>query len=139
MHPDDIAYFKQILDEQRRQLESQANGTLRNLLSSDQSAADPLDRATIDSEYTTSVRIRTRESRLIAKIDAAIDRIEDGSFGICLECEEDISVARLKARPVAALCIQCKTRQEISEKAGILPLGGFPSAPAHRTARYVRF
>jgi DnaK suppressor protein len=62
------------------------------------------------------LRIRDRERRLINKIKEALERIENGTFGICEMCEEDISEARLKARPVTTLCIDCKIEQEKNEK-----------------------
>jgi DnaK suppressor protein len=63
------------------------------------------------------LRIRDRENKLIKKIKKALDRIENGTFGICEKCGEDISVKRLKARPVTTHCIDCKTKEEAFEKA----------------------
>ncbi|MBD5642010.1 MAG: RNA polymerase-binding protein DksA, partial [Desulfovibrio sp.] len=62
-----------------------------------------------------TLRLRDRERRLIRKIQGALQRIEDGTYGVCEECGEDISLARLKARPVTRLCIHCKARQEEDE------------------------
>jgi DnaK suppressor protein len=78
--------------------------------------ADPTDRASMETDRNFLLRIRDRERRLISKIDEALERIEDGSFGICDECGEDIETNRLKARPVATLCIHCKTLQEEEER-----------------------
>jgi len=77
---------------------------------------DPTDRATQESDRSFELRIRDRERRLINKITEAIDRIDAGSFGICELCEEEISEARLKARPVTTLCIDCKMEEEKKEK-----------------------
>ena len=77
--------------------------------------ADPADRATAESDRSFTLRIRDRERRLIRKIQSALQRIEDGSYGICEECGEDIGVPRLKARPVTRLCINCKAKQEEDE------------------------
>ena len=77
---------------------------------------DPTDRATQESDRTFELRIRDRERRLINKIQEALARIETGTFGICEVCEEDISEARLKARPVTTLCIDCKMEQEKKER-----------------------
>ncbi|TNF47144.1 RNA polymerase-binding protein DksA [bacterium] len=78
--------------------------------------ADPTDRASMETDRNFLLRIRDRERRLISKIDKALKRIEEGSFGICDECGEDIEINRLKARPVATLCIHCKTLQEEEER-----------------------
>ena len=78
---------------------------------------DPTDRATMESDRNFTLRIRDRERKLIAKIRDALDRIEEGTFGICEECGEDISSERLEARPVTTLCIECKKKQENDEKA----------------------
>ena len=77
--------------------------------------ADPADRATAESDRSFTLRIRDRERRLIRKIQSALQRIEDGSYGICEECGEEIGVPRLKARPVTRLCINCKAKQEEDE------------------------
>ena len=79
--------------------------------------ADPTDRASHEAERSFELRIRDREHKLIKKIKKAIVRIDNGSFGQCEACEEEISIARLKARPVTTQCIDCKTREEDMEKA----------------------
>jgi DnaK suppressor protein len=63
------------------------------------------------------LRIRDRENKLIKKIRNALNRIENGTFGVCEECGENISIKRLKARPVTTQCIDCKTKEEASERA----------------------
>ena len=78
--------------------------------------ADPADRATAESDRAFTLRLRDRERKLIKKIQKAIQRIDDGEFGQCQECGDEISVARLKARPVTTLCIACKSKQEQDEK-----------------------
>jgi DnaK suppressor protein len=77
---------------------------------------DPTDRATLESDRNFTLRIRDRERKLIGKIKDALERIENGTYGICESCEEDISDERLKARPVTTLCIACKQKQEDEEK-----------------------
>jgi DnaK suppressor protein len=69
----------------------------------------------MESDRAFTLRIRDRERRLIKKIRQALDRIEDGSFGVCEDCGEQIGVPRLKARPVTKLCINCKSKQEEDE------------------------
>jgi DnaK suppressor protein len=77
---------------------------------------DPNDRASQESDRTFELRIRDRERRLLAKIREALERIDDGTFGVCEECGEEISEARLRARPVTTLCIDCKMEEERQEK-----------------------
>jgi DnaK suppressor protein len=79
---------------------------------------DPTDRAALESDRNFELRIRDRERKLIMKIREALARIDAGEFGICESCQEDISDARLRARPVTTLCIECKTEQERQEKIG---------------------
>ena len=77
---------------------------------------DPIDRAVAELESAFSFRMKERKGGLIRKIEAALERIEDGTYGICEECEEVISEKRLKARPVTTLCIECKREQEEYER-----------------------
>ena len=70
----------------------------------------------IDTERSYMFRIRDRESVLIKKINTSLQDIEDGVYGICDDCDRDIAIERLKARPVARRCIRCKTRQEERER-----------------------
>lgn len=93
-----------------------ADETVSSLTKEGESSADPLDRATMDSGRENSLRFRERESRLIRKIRTALQKIDEGDFGICESCGEDIPLPRLKARPVTAHCIQCKTKLEHWEK-----------------------
>jgi DnaK suppressor protein len=77
---------------------------------------DILDRAVHEGQRAFAFRIRERERFLIRKIQDALRRIEEGTYGICEECGEDIPVARLKARPVTNYCLDCKTRMESQER-----------------------
>ena len=77
---------------------------------------DPNDRASLESDRNFELRIRDRERKLIAKMREAIQRIDNGTYGICTACGGDISDKRLTARPVTTLCIDCKTKQEKMEK-----------------------
>ena len=94
-----------------------ANSTITRLLDDADQSPDPLDRASLESERIHMLRIRDRESKLMRKIKKSLESIEDGTFGICEICEEEISVERLKARPVTSHCIICKTKMEAEEKA----------------------
>ena len=79
---------------------------------------DLADQATAEANQNFTLRLREREQKLLKKIEDAIARIADGSFGICEACGEEIGVKRLMARPVTTLCIDCKTEQEAQEKIG---------------------
>jgi DnaK suppressor protein len=79
---------------------------------------DPTDRASLESDRNFELRIRDRERKLINKIREAIERLDEGEYGICESCGEEIGEARLRARPVTTLCIECKTEQERQEKIG---------------------
>ena len=77
---------------------------------------DDVDAASVDADHNLLFRIRGREAHLIKKINEALDQIDAGTYGICAECGEEINIERLKARPVAPLCIACKEEQEKMEK-----------------------
>ncbi len=111
----DLEYFRKLLASMLEEAQQKGDTTLEELTDSNEVFADPADRATAESDRSFTLRIRDRERRLIRKIQAAQHRIEDGSYGICEECGEDIGVPRLKARPVTKLCINCKSKQEEDE------------------------
>ena len=115
MEQKDIQYFRTLLAEMLEEAQQKGDSTLEDLTGGNEVFADPADRASAESDRSFTLRIRDRERQLIRKIQAALERIEDGSYGICDECGEDISVPRLKARPVTRLCINCKNRQEEGE------------------------
>ena len=116
MRDEDHIFFKQLLSEQLKALLSQADLTVRGLVNNSERSADPLDRATFEYERGTMLRIRDRESKLIRKIQRALENLDDGNYGICEVCEKEIAIERLKARPVTTLCIRCKTKMEALER-----------------------
>lgn len=79
------------------------------------SHADPSDRATAELENNLSLKMRERNNGLVRKIEQALAKIDNGAFGICVRCEEEIPESRLNARPIATLCIACKRKQEADE------------------------
>ncbi|HDZ23349.1 MAG TPA: RNA polymerase-binding protein DksA [Desulfobacteraceae bacterium] len=109
-------YFKNLLTERLQVLLSEASKTVTGMTDQGDNFPDPTDRASLESDRNFMLRIRDRERKLIMKIKDALERIEDGTFGICEQCGEDISEERLKARPVTTLCIDCKKKQEVEEK-----------------------
>jgi DnaK suppressor protein len=116
MKEKDLKFFKELLTRWLDELLLHAGSTVDGLRESDEALPDPLDRAVFDSERNFTLRIRGRESMLIRKIRESLDAIQEGVYGICESCGEDISVERLKARPVTCHCIRCKTRIEAMEK-----------------------
>ncbi len=108
--------FRKLLNERLDELLNEANRTVSGMTSQNDNLPDPADRATLESDRNFTLRIRDRERKLIGKIKEALERLDGGSYGICDDCEEDISEKRLKVRPVTTLCIECKTRQEGDER-----------------------
>jgi len=109
-------YFRGVLLEEMRVLLEDAEKTVSGMTAETTNFPDPNDRATQESDRSFELRIRDRERKLINKIKEALERIDEGTFGICDVCGEEISEARLKARPVTTLCIDCKMEQEQKEK-----------------------
>jgi len=99
----------------KEELILEATRTVDGMTTEKAQFADPTDRASMETDRNFLLRIRDRERKLITKIDQALERVEDGTFGLCSECGEDIEFKRLEARPVATLCIECKTMQEEEE------------------------
>jgi DnaK suppressor protein len=116
MDMDRCEHFKHILLEEMRQLLDEAGKTVSEMTSDNTNFPDPNDRATQESDRSFELRIRDRERRLINKIREALERIDNGTYGICELCGDDISEARLKVRPVTTLCIDCKIEEEKKEK-----------------------
>jgi DnaK suppressor protein len=113
----DMKRFKKLLEESKRNLLQSARKTLSEEATFDtDDLPDEIDLAS--SEYTQSMvfRLRDREKFLLKKIDDALVRIENSTYGICEICEEEISIKRLEARPVTTMCIRCKEEQEKQEK-----------------------
>jgi len=117
MKKKDIKYFKEFLTSRREELLSHADDTVSGMTTPKENFPDPTDRAALESDRNFMLRIRDRESKLIKKIKKALARIEDGTFGVCESCGEDISIERMKARPVTSQCIECKSKEEALEKA----------------------
>ena len=110
-----LDYFKGVLAEMLTEAQQKGDSTLEDLTDNNEMFADPADRATLESDRAFTLRIRDRERKLIKKIQDAMQRMENGTFGVCEECGEEIGIARLKARPVTRLCINCKSKQEEDE------------------------
>ena len=117
MKKKDLEFFNELLSQRLEELLSQADNTVSGMTAQKENFPDPTDRASLEADRNFMLRIRDREHKLIKKIKKALDRIENGTFGICDSCGEDISIERIKARPVTTQCIDCKTKEEAQEKA----------------------
>ena len=115
MNAAQLRFFRERLLDLQKQLRENAGATTEHLRELS-FAPDPADRATLEEEHALELRTRDRERKLIRKIDEALKRVEDGSYGYCLETGEEIGVKRLEARPVATLTIEAQERRERRER-----------------------
>jgi len=112
----DKEYFRSLLIQQLDEVLKKGEASSGGRIDSIGVAADFLDQASTETDNILSFRIRERESRLARKIIEALAKLEDGTYGVCEECGRGISEKRLRARPVARFCIQCKEKQEYEER-----------------------
>ncbi|HEY0768656.1 MAG TPA: RNA polymerase-binding protein DksA [Steroidobacteraceae bacterium] len=111
-----LEHFRFILNSWKRDLMVEVDRTVSHMKDEAANFPDPNDRATQEEEFSLELRTRDRERKLIRKIDDALKRIEDGSYGYCLETGEEIGIKRLEARPVATLSIEAQERRERRER-----------------------
>src|SRR5258708_19749917 len=116
MNPMQLEYFRQKLLRWRAELLQESNETLQHLQEESLSEPDIADRASLETDRALELRTRDRERKLIAKIDDALKRIEDGTYGYCEDTAEPISLRRLEARPIATLSIEAQERHERMER-----------------------
>ena len=117
MRKTDQKKFIKLLNEQRSELLNNARRAVSGDIHLDpDDFPDEIDSASSESGLAFIGRLRERERQLIQKIDSALAKIEEGEYGICRACGEDIGINRLKARPVADMCIDCKSQQERLER-----------------------
>ena len=109
-------YFRQKLLAWRAELLDEANQTIANLSTESLHKPDQMDRAQIESAAALDLRTRDRERKLLQKIESALRRIEDGTFGYCNETDEPISLARLEARPIASMSLAAQEQHERMER-----------------------
>lgn len=115
MNDAQLQFFRELLIETKRQLVENAGETSEHLRDNDM-VPDPADRATIEEEHALELRTRDRERKLMKKIDQAIARIDDGSYGYCEETGDPIGIPRLLARPTATLSVEAQQRREMKQK-----------------------
>jgi DnaK suppressor protein len=116
MSKEQLEHFRNILNSWKRDLMVEVDRTVSHMKDEAANFPDPNDRATQEEEFSLELRTRDRERKLIRKIDEALKRIEDGSYGYCLETGEEIGIKRLEARPVATLSIEAQERRERRER-----------------------
>jgi DnaK suppressor protein len=116
MNKEQLEHFARILRNWKRDLMVEVDRTVLHMKDEAANFPDPNDRATQEEEFSLELRTRDRERKLIRKIDEALKRIEDGSYGYCLETGEEIGIKRLEARPVATLSVEAQERRERREK-----------------------
>ena len=115
MNEAQLGFFREKLQEMKRQLVENAGETSEHLRDNDM-VPDPADRATIEEEHALELRTRDRERKLMKKIDQALMRIEDGSYGYCEETGDPIGIPRLLARPTATLSVEAQQRREMKQR-----------------------
>jgi len=116
MNPRQREYFRRKLETWREDILRESRETLENLQEESQNHPDMADRASSESDRALELRTRDRQRKLISKIDAALKRIEDGTYGYCEETGDPIGIARLDARPIATLSLEAQEMHERREK-----------------------
>jgi len=116
MSADQLEHFHQILSAWKRELMEEVDRTVHHMQDEAANFPDPSDRATQESEFGLELRTRDRERKLLRKIGAALNRIDEGTYGYCEETGEEIGLKRLEARPVATLCLEAQERRELAER-----------------------
>jgi len=116
MNPKHLEFFRQKLMEWRSSLIEESQETINNLRGEVRDVGDEAERASRETENSLELRTRDRYRKLIGKIDEALGRVDDGSYGYCEETGEEIGLARLQARPNATLCLDAQERWELKQK-----------------------
>jgi DnaK suppressor protein len=116
MGDEQLKHFKNILTAWKNELIQEVDRTVHHMQDEAANFPDPNDRATQESEFGLELRTRDRERKLLRKIDSALIRIDEGSYGFCDETGEEIGLKRLEARPVATLCLEAQERRELAER-----------------------
>lgn len=116
MNPVMLEYFRQKLLRWRAELLIESNETIKEMQEDNLQKPDIADRASAETDHALELRTRDRERKLISKINAALEKIDDGNYGYCEETGEPISIARLEARPIATLSLEAQERHERKER-----------------------
>lgn len=116
MRQRELERYRSLLEGQLSSLIGHGEEAVHQMVEEGEEIPDPNDRATVEEERNWELRLRDRDRRLIGKIREALGRLDSGTFGTCTRCGQPISPARLRARPVTDLCIDCKTESETAER-----------------------
>jgi RNA polymerase-binding transcription factor len=116
MGPRQLEYFRRKLLQWRDELVQESNSTLQHLQEDTEQRSDLADRASVETDRAVVLRTRDRERKLLAKIGEALERIDNGSYGFCVETNEPIGLRRLEARPIATLSLEAQERHERLER-----------------------
>ena len=112
----DQQFFKELLLKQRSEILNKTDGVRGDSQVESTGSGDEADLAVSETSLSITLRLQERQGQHLIKIDRALGKLEEGSFGLCEQCEEELAINRLKARPVATLCISCKEEQESRER-----------------------
>jgi DnaK suppressor protein len=116
MSQSQLDHFDAILSSWKTELMKEVDRTVHHMQDEASNFPDPNDRATQESEFGLELRTRDRERKLLRKINSALGRIDEGSYGYCDETGEEIGLKRLEARPVATMCVEAQERREMAER-----------------------
>jgi len=116
MEKDRAEHYRTLLNGKLEELLSGAGKAVSGMSEKEENFPDPTDRASLETDRNFLLRVKDRERKLITKIQEALKRIDDGSYGVCELCGEEISEKRLEARPVTTCCIECKKEEEELER-----------------------
>jgi DnaK suppressor protein len=116
MRKREVDRYRGLLEAQLAALVGQGERAVHEMVGAEPGEPDPNDRATVEEERNWALRLRDRDRKLIGKIQAALERLDAGTFGVCTACGGPISAARLRARPVTDLCFDCKASSERAER-----------------------
>lgn len=116
MDKEKLQFFKELLIKRREEILKDVYGTLKEMEEGGENLPDAIDQATRETNLVIGLRLRDREQKLLKKIEKALQKIEEGTYGVCEACGALIDEKRLMARPEATLCIDCKRAQERLEK-----------------------
>lgn len=117
MEKEHLEEFRTLLNEKLKELISDAEKTVSGMTDTDEEHyPDPTDRAAHETDINFTLRVKDRERKLVSKVKDTLKQLDDGSYGVCELCGGDISLQRLRVRPVTTYCIECKTEEEEQEK-----------------------
>lgn len=110
------AHFRDLLQLWKEQIQEERNTTVQHMQDEAMNRPDPVDRASLEEEYTLELRARDRDRKFLKKIEESLELLDTGEYGYCEDCGAEIGIRRLEARPTATQCIDCKTFDELKEK-----------------------